>query len=281
MVDDRAVANERAKPQIALDERRDALERRFRVDLILGQAIHRHAQSAARTAQPFLRGKRIVMQEAQRFGVRVRISAFKTRAADHHIDLMLAHVGPKAMPKQFHRALVAVGREHARAPQFHKAVIGRLGGNQRRYVVFARGVKSEAALGHVLAQHAVSTNHLRQFGTSDGRGFARFIEVDHQQMIADRIVGIFIAAAELGETRRHRAHLFVENLIPQPLRHFDLGAGSCQPHFEISNPAVYFRRHEAFERQQARMSDARWSADDLPLPHHCHSPQNPNPPEGS
>ena len=113
----------RPEAQIALDERRQRLERRLGVDLLARQAIHADMQPVVRAAPPLGRRQRIVMQEAQRHGVLVGIGAGEAGAADHHVDLVLAHVGPQAVPQQLDGPLVAIRLEHAGAAELHEAMV--------------------------------------------------------------------------------------------------------------------------------------------------------------
>ena len=110
-------------------------------------------------APPLGRRQGVVMQEAQRHGVLVGIGAREAGAADHHVDLVLAHVRPQPVPEKLDRPLVAVRLEHAGAAELHEA-IARLGRDQRRDVVFARAVEAERALGDFLTQHAIGADDL-------------------------------------------------------------------------------------------------------------------------
>jgi len=112
-VDHRAVTHERPEPQIALHQRRQRLQRGPGIHLVRRQPIHRHVQMAVRAAAPLRRRQRIVVQEAQRHRVLVGIGAGETGATDHHIHLVLPHIGPQPVPEQFHRTLIAIGLEHA------------------------------------------------------------------------------------------------------------------------------------------------------------------------
>lgn len=57
-------------------------------------------------------------------------------------------------------------------------------------------------------------------------------------MITDGVVGVLVTTAELRQPRRRRRHLFVKDLIAEPLSQLDLGPRPRQPNFEISNAAV-------------------------------------------
>ena len=60
-------------------------------------------------------------------------------------------------------------------------------------------------------------------------------------MIANCVISVFVAAAELGKSARYGRHLFVEDLITQTLREFDLGARAGEAHFEIADTAINLR----------------------------------------
>ena len=101
----------------------------------------------------------MVVQEAQRHRVLVGVDPLEAGAADHDVDLVLAHVGPQAVPEQLHGALVAIGLQHARAAELHEAIARRAGGDQRGDVVLALRVEAvRADLRHLLAQHAVGAD---------------------------------------------------------------------------------------------------------------------------
>lgn len=50
-----------------------------------------------------------------------RIGAGKTRAPDHDIHMMTAHIGPQPLPQQFERAFGAIRRQHARTSELSRA----------------------------------------------------------------------------------------------------------------------------------------------------------------
>src|SRR5262245_21309436 len=116
-VDHRTVADEGSYPQVALDQRRQGLEGRLRIDLVLRDQIHGDVQVRMGAAAPIRRSLSKMMQETQRHSVLAWIGALEAGAADHDVDLVLAHIGPKAVPEKLDRALGAVGAKHARAPE--------------------------------------------------------------------------------------------------------------------------------------------------------------------
>ena len=94
VVDDRAVADIGAKPEIALDQRRQGFERGAGVDRLGGHHVHVDAEVLMRPHAPLFRGERVMIEEAQRHGVRAWVGAREARAADHDVDAVLAHIGP-------------------------------------------------------------------------------------------------------------------------------------------------------------------------------------------
>ena len=191
-----------------------------------------------RAAAPLGRRQRVVMQEAQRHRVLVGIGAGQAGTTDHHVHLVLAHVCPQPVPKQLDRALVAIGLEHAGAAKLHEAMV-RLARDERRDVVFALRVEAERALGDFLAQHAVGADHLVAAQTAPwlvGGGAAL---IDDEQVIADGVIGILIAATHLGAQRGNGRHLLVEHLIAQPLRELDVAPPPREAHFEAAYLAVH------------------------------------------
>ena len=124
MVDHRAVADIGADPQIALDQRRQRLDRGAHVDRLARHHVHVDAQMLMRLDAPILRRERVMVEIAQRRGMRRGVGAREAGAADHDVGAMLAHIGPHALPQQLERALVAIGLEHAGAAKLHEAVVG-------------------------------------------------------------------------------------------------------------------------------------------------------------
>ena len=110
--------------------------------------------------------------------------------------------------------------------------------NERQNVELAGGVKPKVALGDILAQNPVGADDPRRrldpvaANLIDGR------EIDDEQMIAARVIGVLVAAAELCKPAGLRRHLFEENPIAQLLRQLDFGAGARQANFKAADAAV-------------------------------------------
>src|SRR6185503_12074937 len=107
-VDDSAIADESAKPEISLDQRRHRLHGGLVIKRAFRNNTHLNMKGIVRAATPFGRRQRMMMQEAQRHCVRIRIGAFEAGAADHYIDAVLADISPKAVPEKLDGALVAI-----------------------------------------------------------------------------------------------------------------------------------------------------------------------------
>ena len=103
-----------------------------------------------RPNMPLLGRLRRVMEKAQRHRVAGRIDPGETRAADHDVAAMLAHIGPDPVPKELHSSPVAVRLQHAGPAEFHEIAAG-LGLDQRRDVVFALGVEAVVLVGDILS----------------------------------------------------------------------------------------------------------------------------------
>ena len=116
--------------------------------------------------------------------------------------------------------------------------MARLGGDQRRDVVFALRVEAERPFGDLLAEDPVGPDDLLAAQRRPRLVRRRRGLVDDEQMIADRVVGILIAPAQLGAQRRDGRHLLVENLVAQLLGELDVAPPAGQPHLEGADLAV-------------------------------------------
>jgi hypothetical protein len=110
------------------------------------------------------------------------------------------------MPR--HNRVIVVLLRYAAAPQLEQLSAGGRLGDQRRQVVFARRVEAVVHARDDLTEQAV--------GADDVRPVAGHAVVDHQQMVADRIIAVDVAAAGDHRRRRRRAHLVIEDLVAQP-----------------------------------------------------------------
>ena len=136
------------------------------------------------------------------------------------------------MPQQFDRALVAIGRQHAGAAEFEELQIA-VARDQRADVEFAGGVEAAIFLRQRLAQQPIGADHRRPV---DGLPVAGGM-IEHQQMVADRVIGIDVAAREQPARIGDGGALLVENAIAQLLRLAHFGGGLRQPHLQRAEPA--------------------------------------------
>ena len=141
----------------------------------------------------------------------------------------MQHVGPDAVPQELDRALRAVSRQNTGAAELEKPAFA-VAREQRSDIVFAGAVEAAAALGDLLAQQPVGTDHDRLAGGSVGG------VIDDDQMIADRVVGIDVALRDHLAGIRHSAHFFVEHAIAKFLRAAHVGGGARQPNLERAEP---------------------------------------------
>ena len=73
------------------------------------------------------------------------------------------------------------------------------------------------------------------------RAVARGV-VEHQQVVADRVIGIDVAAREQAPGVRDRRAFLIEHAVAQFLRLPHFGGGLRQPHFERADAAEALRR---------------------------------------
>ena len=122
LIDDGAVAEISAQAQVGLDERRHRFQRSLLIDLGHRHAVHRDIELLARAAAPFLGSQSPMVKIAQRHPVLVEVDPLEARAADHHVDAVLADVCPKAVPEKLDRALAAIRSQYAGAAELHESV---------------------------------------------------------------------------------------------------------------------------------------------------------------
>ena len=119
-------------------------------------------------------------------------------------------------------------------------------------------IEAGTTLGDILTQNAIRADDLGPLGTAAAHR-RRLIDIDDEKMIANGIIGIFVAPAELRQATRNRGHLLVEDLIAQPLRELYLGPRPRQADLEIADAAVDLRLDVAGEcLQSARRSPKRF-----------------------
>ena len=204
--------------------------------------VHRHVPARQRLGPPFRRRECVVVQEAQRQGMRLGIRALQAGAAEHHIHAVVQHIGPDAVPEQLHRALVAIGLEHAGAAELQKALAG-VGGEQRRDVELAFRVEAGVALRHLLTQQAIGADDLRLAALSLAERAGGRVVVDDEQVVADGVIGVDVALLQAGHHVGDGRHFLMEYAVTQLLRAPDVLPARREPDFQRANPSQ--RRAEA------------------------------------
>ena len=116
-IDHRAVADEAAQPQIALDERRHARHRLARVVAAGLQHIHLHVAAGQRAHADLRRRQMMMIEIAHRLGVLRGIGARQAGAAEHHLDVVVERVERDAAPQHLHGRGVARVLGDARAAE--------------------------------------------------------------------------------------------------------------------------------------------------------------------
>ena len=147
-----------------------------------------------------------------------------------------------AVPQQLDRALVAILGEHAGAAELEELQLG-VAADQRIDVEFVRRVEAAELLRQRLAQQAVGADHRRAGIERVAVAlFAILGVIDDQQVVADRVVGVDVAARQQPRRVRDRRALSIENPVAQLLRLAHLLCGLRQPHFERADAAEALRR---------------------------------------
>ncbi len=100
--------------------------------------------------------------------------------------------------------------------------------DQRANVEFARGVEAAIFFRHRLAQQAIGADHRRPVGVL----LVAHGVVEHQKVVADRVIGVDVAPREQPPRIGDGRALLVENAIAQFLRLPHLSGGLRQPHFQ-------------------------------------------------
>ncbi len=156
-----------------------------------------------------------MMQERQRQRKAARIGAVEAGAADHHVEIVPAHIAPDAVPQQFDRALVAIGRQHAGAAELQEFQMA-MARHQVVDAKFARGIEAAMRRRDLLALQPIGTDHGRSVRVAGG-------VIDHQQMFADRIETVGVAAQQPRGEGRGRRTVLEEDAVAQALRAPDFG----------------------------------------------------------
>ena len=109
--------------------------------------------------------------------------------------------------------------------------------DQRRDVEFAGRVKAAIILGELLAQQPVGADHDRLASAQDVLGRA---VIEHQQVVADRVEGVDVAAGEQPAGIGERRAFLVEHAVAQllGLPHFGGGLRRAAPRASRSGRAT-------------------------------------------
>ncbi len=141
-----------------------------------------------------------------------------------------------AVPKQLDGALVTIGCQHAGTAELKELQIAVMR-DQGADVEFAGGVETAILFSERLPQQPI--------GADDGRPIQRAAiargMVEHQQVVADRVIAIDVAAREQPARIRDRRPFLVENAIAKFLRLPHLGGGLRQAHFQRADAAKALR----------------------------------------
>src|SRR4249919_1812855 len=172
------------------------------------------------------------MKERQRKRQPLRISAVDARASEHHIAMVLQNVCVDTVPEKFDGALVAVRRKHAGTAKLEElqTVMTR---DESADVKLASGVESTILLGKRLAQQSISADH----GRSVQRTTVMRSMINHEQVVAYRVVAIDIAPRENSGRARNRGPLLIKNLVANFLSLTYLSGRLSQPYFQCADPA--------------------------------------------
>jgi hypothetical protein len=101
-------------------------------------------------------------------------------------------------------------------------------------------IEAAGALRHLLAENTIGANDLR-LATPHPSAIGALVRrgVNHQKMIANAVVAVLVATAQLcGEGRLGR-HFPVEHVVAQTLGQLDVGPRARQPHLELAHAAIH------------------------------------------
>jgi hypothetical protein len=169
-----------------------------------------------------------------------RVVAVERGAAEHMPDRVRLQIAGDAAPQQGDRRIVAVRRGDAAAPELEQLPAGGRLRDQRRQVVLPRRIKAVVHRRHDLAQQAI--------GADDVRPLAGQAVVDDEQVVADRVIAVDVAAQRDHRRGRRRPHLVVENLVAERLGGGDFGLRRRQPDIELPGSVKMGRAFEKVRR---------------------------------
>src|SRR5205823_4061071 len=145
---------------------------------------------------------------------RGRISARKTRAAEHQSNAVMKYVGRDPAPQQLHGGALAIGRVNAGTAQL-KNFAGM--SDERRDVVLGCRIEATQPDGRLSPEQPVSSDD-RVLSAPAG-------VVKDQEMIAIVVEAIHIAAPLPHMRQRARSQRLVKDPVAKRLRSIDVGGG--------------------------------------------------------
>ena len=200
----------------------------------------------------------------------LRIGAGKGRAAEHQVDREARDIGHQPLPEELQcRRAVAIGFQNAGTAEFQQA-LARVSPQHIRHVEFARGVETAGARCIDIARQTIGPDDERLSVIGKRR------TIDDEQVIADIIELVEVAPLLAHLRRRHRRHLFVEDVIAQTLRLLDFGFGFGKTHFQRARDSQHGPlRKSAFKSPRLvnidQATGSFWDGADLqaswPVPH--------------
>jgi len=164
------------------------------------------------------------MEIGQRLRVLAYLHPVQRAAAEHVADPVRLQIARNPAPQQADGRRIAVFGRHARSSQFEQLQPCPRAAQQRPQIEFASRIEAAVPRRDALPKQAV--------GADDGRIGLSVIE--HQQMIAHRIIRIDIEAARPRLPACASAFLLEEYAVAQRLRRRDLGVAGRKPHLECA-----------------------------------------------
>ena len=259
MVDKAAIADHGADAEVTLDERWQRARGGAGVDRGGGEAVHRDMVAVMRPGAQ-LRRRQMVMVEVRQFGgVEQRIGAVQRGAAEHMADVVRLEIGSDAAPEQRDGGIVAPRRGNAAAAEFEQLPAGDRLGDQWREVIFAGGIETVVRGGDRLAQQAI--------GADDMRAAIKAV-IDDEQMVADHVIRIDIAAFARHGGSRSRPHFIIEDLVAQRLGGGDFGLGDGEADIELADAVDEGCRGEQLRGNGGRTAEGETHEHRLRWRHH-------------
>ena len=219
VIDKGALADKAAEPQIGADQRRGAGHGGAAVKLIGGDDVHRHGMGRQGAHLQLGRGKVVMGEIGQGLCQCRHIGAVERGGAEQNLDIAFQHIGGQRAPQLQHGAAAAIGRMHARPPQFHQLAPS---GFQCAEVIFAFGIEAAGADHPVRGQKPISPHHIIEM-----RRVAAGI--DQQKVVEMRIEGVDLEQPVMVDQGAICAQFLHEDSIAQPLRGAQIAVVTGKP----------------------------------------------------